>query len=517
MTTDAQFTLGSLSSTRSTVARPARTPNTSSAACGVPVGGTSVQSGGTGGRSSGLAWLTLACFGVVRLLGGCDIVPVVDQPVVGGGDPGAAGGVVAQHHDGTALPETERRRGRGSRQLGEYRRGVTAGRDGLQLRLCRRRDRVAEGSVAEGSVADGSHAPNRQSPFTAGATGTPSACTTVVTAPFSRSTSTRPPVVAISTPAAAGPLCCSTAPGSAGSTNRRSPTRSDESARSSTTGVSPTVVIWMSGAAAADDAPTVAPPRDSGPSAKGVLAGSAPGATRSTEVAPAAVATTVPCVDTATTGSAPTVATGVTSRASTDSTPSLRPTQSRPSDRSATARVPPHSCDGGVIGDRHPGAHGHRRRIKDLQFVLVLIGHQHHIGGLAHRVLHHLGTLPDRSGGIQLADARVDPADLILAGVDHPHRVVDRLRRHLGKSGLLPDDDQRGHPGDGAADGQRRSPAKTLGPGAEPAPGTRLCIHRPPSLASRCPAWPDSDTQSCIGPCLAHVRTSPAAPHSSLP
>src|SRR6478672_2112914 len=50
MTTDVQSTLGSLSITRSTVARPARTPYSSSAAWGGPTS-TVVQSGGSLGRS----------------------------------------------------------------------------------------------------------------------------------------------------------------------------------------------------------------------------------------------------------------------------------------------------------------------------------------------------------------------------------------------------------------------------------------------------------------------------------
>ena len=51
MTTEVQSTLGSLSSTRSAVARPVRTPNVSSAARGSPIG-TPVQSGGSRGRSA---------------------------------------------------------------------------------------------------------------------------------------------------------------------------------------------------------------------------------------------------------------------------------------------------------------------------------------------------------------------------------------------------------------------------------------------------------------------------------
>ena len=51
ITTEVQSTLGSLSSTRSTVARPALTPNSSSTACGTPIW-TAVQSGGSRGRSS---------------------------------------------------------------------------------------------------------------------------------------------------------------------------------------------------------------------------------------------------------------------------------------------------------------------------------------------------------------------------------------------------------------------------------------------------------------------------------
>src|SRR5664279_860809 len=51
MTTEVQSTLGSLSSTRSTVARPVRTPKVSSTARGTPTG-TPVQSGGNRGRSA---------------------------------------------------------------------------------------------------------------------------------------------------------------------------------------------------------------------------------------------------------------------------------------------------------------------------------------------------------------------------------------------------------------------------------------------------------------------------------
>ena len=86
------------------------------------------------------------------------------------------------------------------------------------------------------------HAAYRHPAVTTGATGAPSAAATVRTAPSARPTASRPAPEARSTSPAAGPGSCSRAPGSSGSGICRPSTRRAESARSSTTGVSPTVV-----------------------------------------------------------------------------------------------------------------------------------------------------------------------------------------------------------------------------------------------------------------------------------
>ena len=62
-------------------------------------------------------------------------------------------------------------------------------------------------------------------------------------------------MVAITTESAAGPGCCSTAPVASGRAIRRPSARSEESALSSTTGVSPTAVTWHAWTAPAPAGP----------------------------------------------------------------------------------------------------------------------------------------------------------------------------------------------------------------------------------------------------------------------
>src|SRR5664279_3202290 len=96
MTTEVQSTLGSLSSTRSTVARPVRTPKVSSTARGTPTG-TPVQSGGNRGRSEGYCRSSSVAASSVEGSGGATsaqlstnrkALPVVTPSVLGPPAPG---------------------------------------------------------------------------------------------------------------------------------------------------------------------------------------------------------------------------------------------------------------------------------------------------------------------------------------------------------------------------------------------------------------------------------------------
>src|SRR6478752_2044918 len=332
MTTLVQSMPGSLSSTRSTVARPARTPNSSSTASGSPTG-TAVQSGGSWGSSS-------------ELVGSSTVV------VWSAGPSGGATSAQLSTARNPSLAIQDRPE-------------VVSVRTTASPRACMVRVGSADAPVRLTGVAAAPSAQSatpvidepdtqaayRQPASVTGGTGRPDAAATDRTVPSVRSTAWSPVEEAISTSAAAGPESCRTASAGIVTASRRSSTRSDRSARSSTTGDSPTVVSWMS--PVRPDAggpfaglPVAGLPRDSGPSARAMAAGAVdvprPGSTRTISAEPGRVANTVPPVLTATTGSVPMVATGDADWASTEDrsglgpSPLVVPTHRRPSARSAT-------------------------------------------------------------------------------------------------------------------------------------------------------------------------------------
>ena len=450
MTTDVQSTLGSLSSTRSTVARPARTPNSSSAACGVADDGPPCSPAAVAaGRPRWSASST-----VVRFVGPCSPAgrhrpscrpggtrrsAIQDRPVA----------AVGEHHRGAPLPEGSGRprscdTGRSSvtdrrRPIG--RRPRWPGRGRVRIRLPAAHAAYAQAAVdhrrrrlarARGDGAD--RAVGERDGDRPGRVGDQHLV--------------RPPVRVAAAPPRSTPA--------ARSGGRRP--AATESARSSTT-----ACLADRGDLEVAGRRMPAPrsraglrPATAGRPGRSCVTGRPPGPTRRRSgPSPAAVAKTVPWVGppgrAAHRGWRPARQPGVdvdgADRAVAHPQSAVRPIGDRDGSRAqrrSTAassgiatRAPKvtvavSSTCSSCLSGRRPAP---RRRCRP---------------GPA-----DVGRAAKQRGGIQLADAGVHPADEQPVVVHHPDRAVDRLGGNLRESGLLPGDDDAGDEHEGAHNGHR--------------------------------------------------------------